>query len=202
MSKVVFIIDIDTTIANNDHRASLLSRVCASCGISLSPSARGACSRCGSFETRIPQESWDDFLQEELIAKDSVEVGAKRTIDAFRKFGFEFHFITGRNGTKANRRAVTEQWLRDNVDWNPDQELLFMRTFADEGKVASVYKEAAFKRLCAAKGYGLYVNFIFFEDDHFVFNTYEKYGIVISSPGCWEFFAPAGATGEEALWRR
>jgi hypothetical protein len=202
MSRVVFIIDIDITIANNDHRAVHLRSSCGSCGRTIPVEERGPCTSCGSHEVSIPQESWDNFLDPDLILQDQVVPGAKRTIDLFRKFGFEFHFITGRNGTKLLRADATRKWLSEKLDWNPDKELLMMRTLEDNERPASVYKQHAFQRLLNIKQYQDDVNFIFFEDDHFVFNTYSKYGIVVESPGCWEYFVPNGATGEEAVWRR
>lgn len=194
----VFIIDIDTTIANNDHRAIFLEKECLGCSTKLGVEYRPVCPVCGGTAHVIAQAGWDKFLKPELLLQDSPEPKAQQAIANMRQHGIPFHFITGRN---ERLREPTETWLSEHFDWNSSRERLKMRTEAHKNTRASVYKEQAFKEL--VEELSLQDNsFIFMEDDTHVFRMYEKYGIVIRCPEGWEHWCPTPETGIEPVFKR
>lgn len=198
-TRPVFIIDIDTTIADNAHRAMLLERHCVAC---LTPvEYRQACRNCGGTDTNIKQESWDAFLSPERCALDIPVQKAQHAIRRFREEGVEFHFLTGRN---EGLREVTEEWLTKYFSYQPERESLIMRGDEHEGTPASVYKEQAFEQLVQTQGYDEpdMPMFFFMEDDPHVFKMYSKYGIVIRCPEGWEHWMPDHATDTEPKFKR
>lgn len=197
--RMVAVIDIDTTIANNDARAELLQKHCVVCGGPKTHEPHSTCPTC-LIETadKIAQESWDTFLRPDLMALDKPERKGVEAIRRMRAHNIEFHFITGRN---EGLREVTEEWLRQYVGWDPERESLVMRGQADRDTPASVYKERALKRLIAMRDLHD-AAFIFFEDDPWVFGTYAKYGICVKCPEGWDYFCPEAARSLENVWNR
>lgn len=197
MPKVISIIDIDTTIANNDHRASLLQKECIQCLNKLGYEHRAACTVCASLDSRVTQSSWDAFLHPELLAKDVPVQAAQRVISHMRVLGLELHFVTGRI---EGLRPVTEIWLKEHFQFDESRgETLVMRSVSMDGVSASKYKAHAVKEFVTSNPGS---QFLFFEDDTHVFNTYSKLGLVIKCPEGWEYFHPEGAKGVEAAWKR
>ena len=199
MKRFVAVIDIDTTLANNDARAELLQKHCVVCGGPKTHGVRSVCPTC-LIETddNIAQESWDIFLRPDLLALD---LPVRKGVDAIRrmrKLDMEFHFITGRN---EGLRPVTEEWLRQYVGWDSSREELMMRGPEDRNTAASVYKESALHRLVELRGLQD-AAFIFFEDDPWVFRMYAKYGICVKCPEGWEHFCPEAARSLENVWHR
>lgn len=189
----IFIIDIDTTIANTDERAKLLKRVCDSCG--LSEADMDTCLWCGGH-LMTPQSSWDAFIHPAVMHMDTPEPKAQAAIHRMRELGMEFHFLTGRN---EGLREVTEDWLRKHMDWDSTQESLIMRPIDDRGP-ASVCKEALF---LAFRGPDLDKHsYVFMEDDPYVFRMFSKYGIVVKCPEGWDAWIPDLPTDAEKTWRR
>jgi len=196
--KTVFVIDIDTSIANNDERAKLLDKECMVCLAKIGEHKPDKCPTCGSSDFKVSQSSWDSFLSPSVMKTDTPVPKAQVAIRRMRELGMEFHFITGRG---ENLRKVTEEWLQEHFGWDPAREALYMRGIEDEGVAASVYKEGALKRLI--KEYGLQDSrFIFMEDDKHVFRMFQQYGIVIQCPEGWEHWVPDVASGVEPTWKR
>lgn len=196
--KTVFIIDIDTTIANNDHRAELLEKQCMVCLGPMDKVHRPTCKGCGSTDYKISQSSWDNFLSPELMRKDPPEEKAQDVIHRMRELGMEFHFITGRN---ERLREVTEEWLHEHFGHDPARESLIMRGPAHKNSSASSYKEDAFQQLKQERGL-TDCAFVFMEDDPYVFRMYQRHGIVIKCPEGWEHWMPPPGTGHEPVWTR
>lgn len=199
MKKMVAVIDIDTTIANNDARAELLQKNCIVCGGAKTHQPHSTCPTClVETDDKITQESWDMFLRPDLMALDEPVRKGVDAIKRMRKHDIEFHFVTGRN---EGLREVTEQWLRQYVGWDSARESLIMRTKAESNTAASVYKEAALQRLIEERDLQG-VSFIFFEDDPWVFSMYGKYGICVKCPEGWDYFCPEAAHSLERVWNR
>lgn len=193
----IFIIDIDTTIANNDHRAALLERECLVCLSRVKGNAQ--CVNCGAHESKIVQSSWDKFLSPELLSKDTPVPKAQDAIYKMRSLGMDFAFITGRN---ESLREATEEWLAEHFGYDKTKEYLGMRQASDNG-AASVVKERLLKEFIEKRGLDLHkVRFIFMEDDPYVFRMYQQYGIVIRCPEGWEHWLPDAKTDLEPRWRR
>ncbi len=197
MKRIVAIIDIDTTIANNTVRAAMLQKHCVSCGDAKPVGHRSVCPTClTETDEKISQESWDTFLRADLMALDTPVVKGVAAIKRMRKHDMEFHFITGRNETL---RDVTEEWLRKYVDWDSSRERLVMRPLAKANVPSSKYKESALQGLIESEGLQD-ASFIFFEDDPWVFRMYSKYGICVKCPEGWEHFCPDVAKSHERVW--
>ena len=199
MRRPVFIFDIDSTLANNDHRAALLKKTCIQCLAPAPQEYHAPCPVCGCTDHAISQSSWDEFLRTDLIEKDEPIAKGVAVVERLRELGAEIHFLTGRN--RKNCETVTKNWLRKNVGWDESKELLCMREDEDRDLPASVYKERAFKRLIEAENMNDCL-FFFFEDDPHVFGMYSKYGVVVRCPEGWDHFLPESARGPEAAWRR
>jgi predicted secreted acid phosphatase len=173
----VCVVDIDTTIANNDHRAVLLQR---------------------DENGNIPQESWDAFLQPELLTLDSVQEHVVEVLNHIRGHGFRIVFLTGRNIKYFDN---TSDWLRKHVGWNELLEPLLMRRLADVNVPASQCKEALF--LDYIKQNNLeHSTFLFFEDDKHVMSVWRKYGLVFQCPEAWCWMNPELPSHPESSWNR
>jgi hypothetical protein len=196
--KTVFVIDIDTTIANNEHRSSVLEKECMVCLAPVEVGHRSFCANCGSTDSKIKQSSWDSFLQPDVVKNDTPVPKAQDAIYKMRELGMEFHFITGRNYTL---RPITEEWLQEHFGWDSNKEALIMRGEEDEGVASSVYKERALMTLIKDRDLKN-ARFIFMEDDPYVFRMYQQYGIVIRCPEGWEHWLPDVELGCEPTWKQ
>lgn len=173
----VCIIDIDTTIANNDHRAFHLVK----------------------DETgKIPKECWDKFLDKTLMLLDSPQQHALDVLNYMRNHGYTIVFLTGRNET---HKDVTEEWLKTHMGWKPHYEALYMRTAADAGQPASVFKKKCFVEKIQPT-FSFNTSFVFFEDDPYVLPVWKSYGLVLKCPEVWEHMNPVLVDEPEASWRR
>jgi hypothetical protein len=201
MSRPVAIIDIDTTIANNEHRAHLLKRVCVECKTPMQ-GERGqdkwpVC-QCGGKKYAAPQGAWDQFLQPELMRLDEPVPHALPVIDSFREQGWYIYYLTGRN---EKHRDVTEEWLHKHMDRTIDEPLI-MRPISDTGTPASVMKEKLFLGFSKPHRFAG-SHFFFFEDDRYVLGMWKKYGTVFLCPQAWETMNPTTFdTNVEPAWNR
>lgn len=184
---MIFVIDIDTTIADNAHRVGLLEKTCKICLGRVPPQHRAACPNCGNTSARITQESWDKFLMPELLLADTPVPEAQRVISGFKKFGIQHHYLTGRS---ENLRDVTEKWLVDHFGFDGNTQKLEMRQPAWDNIRASDYKEARFLELRQQLGEN--ERYVFCEDDKHVFTMYSQYGLVLQCPEAWASLNPLG----------
>ena len=190
--RVVWVVDIDTTIADNTHREHLLQKRCMVCGATVATKLHAACTVCYSDAVEVPQASWDAFLNPEAMVNDRPEPRAQKVIRKAQKLGIEVHYITGRSGAPdgdgpppkgGDAREVTTKWLEDHFDFDPKKNSLLMRGQAGP---ASPYKEKQLKKLMEMKGYTKNDLLCFFEDDKHVIPMYSQYGIAFEAPSCWE----------------
>lgn len=204
LSTTTFIFDIDSTIANNDHRAVLLTKHCRNCGeLVTEPGHRAACPACGCEKHDTPQKCWDAFLSPELLMQDEPIAEAQRLITHLRAHKMNFHFITGRND---GLRLPTERWLSKHFDWpglSMYTDRLYMRPSSMENVPASQCKEYLLQQLM--RDYNLTQSldkFVFFEDDKHVFGMYRKYGLVVECPAGLKYWCPDHDTTVEPSWKR
>ena len=176
-TNVVFVLDIDGTLADNSHRLEYLQWSCLACGTKTRTS-ESPCPFCGGFDRQPLQESFDSFMDPDLLIHDSVAHGAYEAVRSLREAGIQLVFLTGRS---EDCRDATELWLQDKGLWDPMTDPLYMRSAEYEGVPASNYKEAQAARL--KKDHPNSV-FFFAEDDPHVFPVYQKYGIVLKAPEC------------------
>lgn len=195
----VAIIDIDTTLANNDHRAVLLERHCLDCGLPVGGEHRPICKSCGSERSHTPQHKLDQFLDPKLMAQDTPQPHALDVIESMRSKLWWIVFMTGRN---SKHRPVTEQWLRDHMAWRSEREQLIMRPMENTGTPASQMKEKMFLDFRDSNGLEN-APFMFFEDDRYVLGTWQKYGMVFLCPQAWEYMNPeVHDRAVEPAWNR
>ncbi len=193
----VHIFDIDTTIADNKHRANLLNRICIVCLASKGTERRAICPTCNiETESQTSQEDWDAFFDPELVIKDVPNAKALVYADKLRAKDATIHFLTGRSEPA---RVVTELWLKTKFN-KQDSETLIMRPNEEYGLLASKYKERAWSRLCQENGYKRDTLFYFYEDDPHVINMYGSHGIVIQCPEAWDFLVPDNTDKVEKAW--
>jgi len=172
------IIDIDTTLANGDHRAALLVK---------------------NEAGQIPQESWDAFLHPDLMALDHPQQHACAVLNHLRSLGYIIVFLTGRN---EKYRDVTESWLVRNMGAMEDEPVL-MRGPEDVGSPASVCKLRCLTEFMEQEGQTMHsCNFWFFEDDKHVMQLWRKYGVVFQCPEAWAYMNPEVPTEQEKAWTR
>jgi len=86
---MLFLVDIDGTIADNSHRSHILE----------------------GHEGEIPDSTWQEFFKPELVAQDEPIQIAKATLWLFDTLGIEAMYVTGRD---ENIRSVTWGWLKKN----------------------------------------------------------------------------------------
>ena len=194
MTRIVSVWDIDGTIANHDHRAQLLKKRCAACLHEPMPVGHHAsCPVCGGTSSRTTKESWDAFLDPDIMYQDTPIEDGLKVLDKLRSLGSEIHFITGRS--RSDVGEVTEEWLKFRVGRIKETEHLLMRESVNEGEPASVYKGRAILKLKEMIGSdGV---FYFFEDDPHVFSVYSEHGIVIQCPEGLKYFMPEGSKNVE-----
>lgn len=204
--RTIYIFDIDTTLANNDERAKLLTCNCVQCGrecVSVNHNRQDSwvCPICGPTDVTTPQSAWDSFTDPTAMADDKPIESAQKYMKKLIDSGAEIHFITGR---RENCRIVTEQWLSDHYCFDPNRSYLMMRGPDQHDGPASVYKEQAFQLLTKKIDADIKNDlFYFFEDDKFVFSMYEKYGVVMQSPEVFTYMSPVGSPRVlERRWSR
>jgi len=196
--RIVAIIDIDTTIANNDHRAVLLRRECVECKMPMPTEHRPTCANCGGTKHRTPQGAWDQFLQPDLMLLDDPQPHSLDVINFMRKHGYTIVFMTGRNET---HRTVTQKWLEKHNYWQEGDQLI-MRPKTDAGTPASQMKEKMFLEYRYMTG-APEDQYLFFEDDRYVLGTWQEYGLVFVCPAAWEHMNPVVEDRTvEPVWNR
>ena len=194
--KVCFVLDIDTTLADNSHRACLLKRHCNMCLGSIDTVRKPSqCPSCGGTSFGFDQASWDSFMDHAVVANDQALPKAVKVIQHVRRLGAPIVYLTGRN---EGMREVTDIWLTKHFGKTQSEELL-MRSLSKAAVPASVYKEQAVLELKETMP-GTF--FIFMEDDSHVFSVYNKHGLCIKCPEAWEFLMPTGLKGGEQLYDR
>lgn len=172
----VAVIDIDTTVADCDHRAECLKR---------------------DSNGKITQASWDTFLDPALMELDTLVPHARECIDMMRRKGYRIVFLTGRNVLLED---VTKTWLREHLRFNSWTEDLIMRPVEERNVPASVYKERVFReKVLEVHGK---VPYLFFEDDPYVLRVWKKYGLVFKCPEAWEYMNPKTLSKDEPAWKR
>jgi hydroxymethylpyrimidine pyrophosphatase-like HAD family hydrolase len=110
---MIVVIDIDGTVANNDHRAH-------------------------HIETKKPD--WEAFLQPHLVAKDTLVPGAKKAIEHMATMRYKVVFLTGRH---EGLRPTTTQWIQDNLGVEVNDDTLIMRNAGNLLKASEYKREQA-----------------------------------------------------------
>lgn len=110
---MLIVIDIDGTVANNDHRAHHLEK---------------------------SKPDWAAFLQPHLVAKDTLVPGARKAIEKFQDLRYKIVFLTSRN---ESLRPTTAQWIQDNLGFEVNDDTLIMRNAGNMLKTSEYKREQA-----------------------------------------------------------
>lgn len=213
MTKAVFVVDIDVTIADGSHRVHLLKEYCARCGSSAKVSflghdqirTEGTCANCDHDVFTTPLSSWIDFTAPHLLSADKPVAKAQAVLAKAAQYA-DIHYITGRNN---GGRQATEAWLTEHFGFDAKVNKLLMRTedsYTERRGVtnlpASLHKRSCFADLMKQCGYTGKELFLFFEDDPKVMPMYAEYGIVFKAPECWDTIVLPPVVGPDFLFAR
>ncbi len=110
---MIIVIDIDGTVANNDHRAH-------------------------HVDTDKP--NWEEFLKPHLVAKDTLVPGAKKALEHFEALRYKIVFLTGRN---EGLRPTTAQWIQDHLGIEVNDDTLIMRNAGNMLRASEYKREQA-----------------------------------------------------------
>lgn len=140
---------------------------------------------------------WDSFLEPSAVAKDTVIEGSKRGMEKLQALKVDMIFLTGRN---ESLRETTATWLHNNFGVMPNDEWLLMRPLGNLLKPTE-YKKEQLQRLVTTldRNRGL----LFIDDDPYVWDLYEPYGLVLKAPDCWSsMFPQRPQLPTETNWRK
>lgn len=196
---ITHIFDVDKTLADNEHRVSVLRKQCVVCGHAQRHGALHVpCEMCGAVNMKNDQSSWDDFFDHDLMMQDTPYPKAQAYVQKLLAENVPVHIITGR-GEKT--RATTETWLELHYGFDLTKTKIKMRPVKMDGEVASKVKERSIKSLIQEEKLEKSKLFIY-DDDPYVFEMYKKYGIVFKAPDCWEVINPSIALRtSEIAWK-
>lgn len=110
---MIIVLDIDITIANNDHRAHHVDG---------------------------EKKDWAAFLAPHLVAKDVLVEGAKRAIEHFQALNYKIIFLTGRN---ESLRDTTAEWLLKHLGIEVNDDSLLMRGAGNMMTAATYKRQSA-----------------------------------------------------------
>lgn len=170
----VLVLDIDGTIANNDHRAHYVDRK----------------------EGDNTPKDWEGFLQPHLVGKDVLVEGAKAAIEHFLRLDYSVVFVTGR---REALRDTTMRWIKEQLDIDATDTTLLMRPSGNMLKATEVKREA----ILALRDTYRNQPMIFVDDDKYMWPVYAEFGLVLRAPQCWESMFPHNAEVEPVdIWRK
>ena len=171
---MIIVLDIDGTLANNDHRAHLVDR---------------------KEDDKTPK-NWVEFLKPHLVAKDVVIKGAMKALEHFQLLKYKILFLTGRH---EGLRDVTTQWIFEKLGIEVNDDTLLMRGAGNMTTAASYKREQAqgLRSQFPAE------TFVFIDDDKYSWQGYADIGLVLRAPECWETIFPQTTEAEPVdVWRK
>lgn len=171
---MIVVLDIDGTIANNDHRSHYVERK----------------------EGDETPKDWESFLQPHLVAKDTVVEGVATSVKHFQRLGYRIVFLTGRN---EGLRKTTDAWIKEHLELDITEEQLIMRAAGNMMKPTEYKRE----QLIQLKSDYPNESFVFVDDDKFMWNVYAEFGVVLRAPECWNVVFPHTTEEEPSnIWRK
>lgn len=154
---LIFVVDIDGTLADQSHREGYL---------------------------RGPVKDWDSYFRPDLVQKDPVLPGAKVGMaKLYSRLSKEeiaaLYILTGRSESS---RDVTTYWLTFHFNVPISQDNLLMRNEQDF-RHAVIFKRDKVRLL---KGRHPDAHFVFVDDDAELHNMYWEFGLPLRAPSCWD----------------
>lgn len=171
---MIIVLDIDGTIANNDHRAHHVDR---------------------ADDDKRPKD-WNEFLKPHLVAKDVLIEGVQRAMEHFQLLNYKIMFLTGRNDAL---REVTTRWIFEHLGIEVNEDRLVMRGVGNM-MTAADYKRESAQNL---KSRFPQETFLFIDDDKYSWAGYATVGLVLRAPECWDTIFPMTTEAEPVdIWRK
>ena len=184
----VYVIDVDGTIAQNEHRAVHLVYQCLQClnfekGV-VDPDGF-LCTHCGCMDGKPTKESWDHFEDPKLVALDIPVLGAQAGIRALIAGGHPVHYLTARG---PELYSTTHAWLQQHFNFDGIQQTLTTRSVAskESKQPAHEFKEEEVFKLkhTLDQQYSDY-NLVFLDDHKDNLKMFSKHGIAFKAPEFW-----------------
>jgi len=127
------------------------------------------------------KKDWESFYSPELILKDlPIAAAVKGLYRMAKQPGVILYFLTGR---PEKTRQATITWLRTHLQWDvPTLPALLMRPDKDFRK-ADVYKEEMIQQVHGV--WPMRVK-VFIDDDLRNVQMYQRLGIMLKAPECWD----------------
>ena len=171
---MIIVLDIDGTLANNDHRAHHVDRA----------------------EDDARPKDWQAFLAPHLVAKDVVIEGAMKALEHFQLLKYKIMFLTGRN---ESLRDVTTQWIFEKLGIEVNDDTLLMRGTGNMMTAAAYKRESA----QSLRSQFPVETFVFIDDDKYSWQGYADIGVVLKAPECWAVIFPSTTEAEPVdVWRK
>lgn len=158
---MILILDIDSTLANIDHRLPLIDKA------------------------KPTSKDWDAFFVPELVILDKPIQKTQLIYKKIKNYFDKTLFLTGRPETL---RDATVVWLDEYYNISPNKDELFMRS-RGVSDTEDHQPRAKFKsRIFQEKILPQYPkqNFMFIDDDVVILKALADFGIVIKAPECWD----------------
>jgi predicted secreted acid phosphatase len=170
----IVIIDIDGTLADNDHRAHHVERE----------------------EGDKRPKDWDAFRDASLVIKDKPIEHTRHCIEQMLRLNYHVMFVTGRDEAM---RDVTARWLKDQYDLDVNDDTLHMRGSGNMLSPAAYKRDT----VQAIKSNYPRDSFILIDDDRWIWPVYAEFGLALRAPECWATMFPVTTEVEPLdIWRR
>jgi len=160
---MIFVVDIDNTVANNQTRMDYI------------------------LKDTIPPENISMFNSEEMIMQDTpikiAQMFFQNLKNAKHPIFDQLIFLTGRG---ENQRKVTEAWLCKNLCLSPRGFILLMRPTECEKVTGADFKKTVIEGMVKLPEFRNQ-SFTFIDDDVAACKTYSQYGLALRAPNAWFF---------------
>lgn len=178
MGNLIFVVDIDGTIADTDARVAEITNKYQL-----------------DNEGRWTDEHIDEFTKTEVIKKDELLPGAEILPELARKCKAKIVFLTGRS---ERARVATRIWLKNKLNIF-DSVPLVMRPEGDMSGPSQCKENIFINTVLKMHPES---SFIFFDDDEKLLQKYARFGLAIKAPDCWKIIRFADFKEERILdWK-
>lgn len=182
----IYILDVDGTVADCEHRARLFEFECNQCLTRLSGLLGDwefVCTHCGCQDGRATDASWEVFNSPDLMFQDTPLAGAQKGVKALEALGHPVHYLTARG---PEHHEVTLKWLQQHFDFDSTKQILQTRVTSERLNSAK-FKEQMVEKLKFMFG-EQYENptYVFVDDKVENLQMFARHGLAFQSPAFWQ----------------